>query len=138
MKIALASQNGRSLTGHAGKCRHFFIYDSESGAAQSLHLAPGQSLHDWPGHSPHSLAGVDAVVAASVGIGVAGKLRHCGVQVLATPERDLARVVAQLVAEKLPQSDIRTHPDGRSQPGACWALLGVQGSHAALAAQKGQ
>ena len=121
MKIALASQNRRTLTAHAGKCRHFFIVDTDNTAAApaSVNLAPGELLHNWSGDGPHPLDGIDALIAATVGTGVAVKLSKRGLRVLATPERDLQRVVERLLDNSLPIDPFRSEPDARSRPGEC-------------------
>lgn len=128
MKIALASQNLRSLTAHAGKCRHFFIVDSvRPTEAVSVNLAPSELLHNWSGNGPHPLVGVDTLIAATVGTGVAVKLARRGMRVLATSERDLARVVERLADNSLPVEPIRSEADARSTPGSC--LLQTPASH---------
>ena len=120
MKIALASQNRRTLTAHAGKCRHFFIHDTAGSAAPaSVNLAPGELLHNWSGEGPHPLDGVDVLIAATIGTGVAVKLTKRGMRVLATPERDLQRVVQRLLDNSLPTEPFRSEPDARSRPGEC-------------------
>lgn len=120
MKIALASQNRRTLTAHAGKCRHFFVVDTAAeGAPQSVNLSPAESLSVWSGEGAHPLADVDVLVAATLGSGVAAKLARRGIQVVATPEREPARIVAGLLDGSLPREAIRTEADARSQPGSC-------------------
>jgi predicted Fe-Mo cluster-binding NifX family protein len=124
MRIALASQNRRSLTAHAGKCRHFFLVDTTTpGMAQSLELSPAQVLHVWPGEGPHPLEGIELLVAASIGSGVVEKLSRRGIRALATPERELSRIVEKLLDNSLPITPIRTEADARSQPGACLPIL---------------
>lgn len=122
MKVALASQNRRSLTPHAGKCRHFFIVDTQSDRApQSVELDQQETLHAWPGDTGHPLDSVDVLLACTVGVGVATKLARHGIRVLATPERDLAHILDALADNTLPLSPIRSTADARSQPGACVA-----------------
>lgn len=120
MKIALASQNRRSLTAHAGKCRHFFVFDTETGGAPvSVNLSPAQVLHNWTGEGAHPLDGVNTLIAASVGTGVAVKLTRRGLRVLASSERDLLRVLERLADGSLPLEPLRSEADARSRPGEC-------------------
>ncbi len=120
MKIAIASQNRRSLTAHAGKCRHFFVVDTAAGGEpRSVNLSPAESLAVWSGEGAHPLADVDVLVAATLGSGVAAKLARRGVRAIATPEREPARIVAGLLDGSLPLDTIRTEADARSQPGRC-------------------
>lgn len=136
MRIALASQNRRTLTAHAGKCRHFFIVDTDNTAAApaSVNLAPAELLHNWSGNGPHPLDGVDTLIAATVGTGVAVKLARRGMRVLATPERDLARVVERLMDNSLPVEAIRSEPDARSRPGECLPRAATPAASGALGA----
>ncbi len=49
MKIAVASQNRKEITGHTGMCRKFWIYTIENDAItgrEMLELSKEQSLHD--------------------------------------------------------------------------------------------
>ena len=38
MKIAITSQNKREITGHAGKCRKFWIYEINEGKISNKEL----------------------------------------------------------------------------------------------------
>ncbi len=122
MRIALASQNRQTLTAHAGRCRHFFVIDTADGQElRSVPLAPAELLSVWQGEGAHPLAGVEVLVAGSIGQGVVEKLARRGIRALATAERDLWQVVRQLVDAKLPLRAVRTQGDARSQPGQCLA-----------------
>lgn len=115
MLIALASQNRQSLTAHAGKCRHFFIVDTAQGfSPRSLELEPGQMLSVWSGEGEHPLLGVEAVIAASMGQGVAKKLAALGIQACPTSERELEQAVALFVEGRLPLLALRP-PSGKGR-----------------------
>ena len=48
MQIAISSQNRKTITGHAGKCRNFWIYTVECGQVKGRHLVElplEQSFH---------------------------------------------------------------------------------------------
>jgi predicted Fe-Mo cluster-binding NifX family protein len=121
MRVALASQNRRTLTAHAGKCTHFFVFDLTQPelAPESVALSPIQSLANWAGESPHPLEGINSLIAASVGCGVAHKLARHGIHAFATSERDLEKVIAAFIDGSLPVEALRTEADARSRPGAC-------------------
>lgn len=122
MKIAMASQNRRSLTAHAGKCTHFQVHDTEAPECPAIVLlSPAQSLRQWDGRCAHPLTEVDVVIGATVGKGVVDKLARFGVRALATPERDLQRVIAGMRDGTLPLTEARDEPDARSNPGECCA-----------------
>lgn len=119
MKIAIASQNQRTVTAHAGRCRHFFIYDTERDSPpESLFLDADQTLASWHGGT-HALEAVVTLIAGSAGNGVAEKLACRGVHLLATSERDASRAYAGFLDGTLPILPIRTEMAGRSIPGQC-------------------
>ena len=117
MLIALASQNRQSLTAHAGKCRHFFVLDTDRDAGfSSLELEPGQMLSVWGGEGWHPLDGFDVVVAASMGQGLAARLTARGIRACASAERDLREVIVQIRERRLPELALRP-PSGRGECG---------------------
>ena len=60
MQIAVTSQNRKTITEHAGKCRKFWIYDVEKGVLTGkrlVELSIDQSLHASAGQLAEPLAG---------------------------------------------------------------------------------
>ena len=105
MKIAVASQNRKIVTGHAGKCRRFWVYDIEGGAVkdkQLLDLPREQSFHDHQGPAPHPLAGVQVLITGGMGEGLARRLAGMGIEGLITTETDPDRAVTAYLAGTLP------------------------------------
>jgi predicted Fe-Mo cluster-binding NifX family protein len=97
MQIAVTSQNRKTITEHAGKCRKFWIYDIADGniaGKQLVELAIEQSFHA----SHHSLAAplatVNVLITASMGAGLYQRLQRSGIQALITPETDPDTAVA--------------------------------------------
>lgn len=67
MKVAVASQNRRSVTAHAGRCRRFWVYDvlgGEAAPGQLLELDKEGTLHALRPGIPPALAGLDVLIAA--------------------------------------------------------------------------
>jgi len=97
MKIAVASQNYRTVTSHAGKTRRFLVFEVDgSGPPREidrLDLARDMTLHAFHGPGPHPLYAMDAVIAGSAGPGVVRRLHARGVGVAATTETDPLRAV---------------------------------------------
>jgi hypothetical protein len=65
MKIAVTSQNFRTITGHAGKTRRFLVYEAEGSEVreiQRLDLPKEQSFHELPGDAAHPIDGVDVLI----------------------------------------------------------------------------
>jgi predicted Fe-Mo cluster-binding NifX family protein len=113
-KIAVASQNRRNVTGHAGKCRRFWVYDIESGAVkgrQLLELPREQSFHEHTGAEPHPLQGVQVLITGGMGEGLARRLAGMGIEGLVTPETDPDRAVAAYLAGTLPLGQPEAHGD---------------------------
>lgn len=91
MKIAVTSQNRRTITEHAGKCRKFWIYGIEQGQIADkilLELPIEQSFHESSPHEPHPLDAVQVLIAGSMGPGLSRRLAAKGIAALTTPETD--------------------------------------------------
>lgn len=77
--VAISSQNKKTITGHAGKCYHFYIYTiDEDGqyTKESLTLEKGNSLHDvlHATMQSHPIFDVDILLTQSIGPGAIQKL----------------------------------------------------------------
>lgn len=102
MRIAVTSQNYRTITGHAGKTRRFLILEadgrSEPIEIDRLDLPPNMSMHDYQGDDhPLFELGLDVVITQSAGRGFIQRLSHHGIQVHATSltdPRDAANTLA--------------------------------------------
>lgn len=106
MKIAVTSQNFRTITGHAGKTRRFLVYEAsgpEVREVQRLDLPKEQSFHELHGDAPHPIDGVDVLITGSCGDHFVARLARRGIRVVATGETDPA-TAARLVStgEPLP------------------------------------
>jgi predicted Fe-Mo cluster-binding NifX family protein len=105
MKIAVTSQDRKTITAHAGMCRRFWIYTvddgQQSGARTLLELPKEQSLHESYGAGPHPLDAVDVLIAGGMGSGLADRLARRGIRALVTSETDPDSAVAAFVAGRL-------------------------------------
>lgn len=113
MRIAVTSQNFRTITSHAGKTRRFLVYQAQVDGSvreiERLDLPMGQSLHDHHGDD-HPLYRVDVVVTGGCGEGFVNRMSAHGVRVVATSETDpqtAARAVAAGLS--LPPAAPHTH-----------------------------
>ena len=115
MRIAVTSQNFRSITGHAGKSRRFIVYEVAPGGEPSevdrLDLPKEMSLHEYHGDDhPLYQLGLDAVVTGSAGAGFVQRMGRHGIKVLATSETDIASALARVSAgEPLPAAAPHAH-----------------------------
>lgn len=97
MKIAVASQNRRQVTEHAGRCRRFWVYeilDNKVQAKRLLELPKEQSFHDSPHSGPHPLDMVKVLITGGMGRGLARRLQARGIKGIATDERDPDKAIA--------------------------------------------
>lgn len=113
MRIAVASQNLQTVTGHAGKTRMFIVFETRSEQAPEqigrLQLQPNQTIHDWPADAPHPLDAVDVVIAGSAGAKFVDNLARRGVQTVITDATD-PQAAATLFAEgRLPSLPPHDH-----------------------------
>ncbi|MCG6207264.1 nitrogen fixation protein [Rhodopseudomonas sp. HC1] len=129
MLIAVASQNFRTVTGHAGKSRRFMVFDAAHGRApqevQRLDLPKEQSIHEFDESAPHPLDRFDAVIAGSAGAGFIARMAARGVQAVTTAETDPAAAVQAYVAGTLPPSAPHDHDD--EEEGGCDCTCGKAG-----------
>jgi len=105
MHIAISSQNRKTVTQHAGKCRAFWVYPVCGRAAGPRHLvelAIEASLHANEGRLPEALAGIDVMITGSMGSGLQQKLARQGVRALVTSEEDPDAAVAAFLENRLP------------------------------------
>ncbi len=101
MKIAVTSQNFRTVTGHAGRARRFLIFEAQPGGEPvetgRLDLPKELAIHDFDDDGPHPIDGVDAVLSEGFGQGFAQRMARRGIIAAATAETDpLAAVTAYL------------------------------------------
>jgi predicted Fe-Mo cluster-binding NifX family protein len=127
MKIAVSSDNQTDITGHAGHCLQFWIYDvaaSDDESKQLLQLAKDQSFHATPATAPHPLDSVQVLISGSMGSGLAHRLESKGIKPIVTPETDPdAAVAAYLVGSLImgtPEEHGHTHShDEPDHSGEC-------------------
>lgn len=104
MKIAVTSQNRKTITEHAGKCRKFWIYDIEAGTVTGrnlIELPMEQSFHASQHQLAAPLSDIDVLITGSMGSGLHQRLRQFGIQPLITTEEDPNIAVADYLAGRL-------------------------------------
>ncbi|MBK1637025.1 NifB/NifX family molybdenum-iron cluster-binding protein [Rhodovulum adriaticum] len=115
MRIAVASQNFRTVTPHVGRTRRFFIFEATPGApaqeVERLDMPRGMALHDFKGPGDHPLYSVDAIIAASVGRHFVQRMARMGITAAATSEPDPAAAARALVEGCLPPPAPHEHDE---------------------------
>ncbi|SNT42934.1 Predicted Fe-Mo cluster-binding protein, NifX family [[Luteovulum] sphaeroides subsp. megalophilum] len=116
MRIAVTSQNFRTITAHAGKTRRFLVFEVRVGEPaheiERLDLPKEMAIHEFRGSGPHPLDGVEAVISASAGEGFVRRMAVRGVQAVTTSETDPARAAEALAAGQLHPAEPHAHDDG--------------------------
>lgn len=98
MRIAVTSQNFKTITGHAGKSRRFLIYDLEPGTdpieVERLDLPKEMSLHEYHGlDHPLYQHQLNAVLTGGAGENFIQRMARDGIQVFTTSETDIAAAI---------------------------------------------
>ncbi len=105
MRIAVTSQNFRTVTGHAGKSRRFLVFEATAGTAprevERIDLPREMSFHEFHGEGAHPVDGVDAVITGSCGAGFARRLAGRGIRVAVTQQEDPLAAVQSYVEGSL-------------------------------------
>jgi predicted Fe-Mo cluster-binding NifX family protein len=112
MKIAVTSQNRKTITGHAGKCRKFWIYEIDDKKIVNktlLELALEQSFHESPAAGQHPLDGINVLISGGAGKGLIRRLSNMGIQGLVTPETDPDSAVAAFLSGTLKLGQAEPH-----------------------------
>jgi predicted Fe-Mo cluster-binding NifX family protein len=118
MRIAVTSQNFRTITGHAGKSRRFIIFEADPEGkpteVERLDLPMEMSLHDYHGEDhPLFELGLNAILTQGAGHGFVQRMARHGIQVHTTSATDpIAAVTALLAGQPLPAAAPHEHEHG--------------------------
>lgn len=102
MKIAVTSQNFRTVTPHAGRTRRFLVYRAEPagepGEIDRLDLPKELAMHEFHQDGPHPLNTVDVIIAGSFGDGFARRMARRGIRAVTTEKADPKEAVRDFLA----------------------------------------
>jgi len=102
MRIAVTSQNYKTVTGHAGKTRKFLVYEAgargELKEVERLKLPKEMSMHETPVDAPHPLDHMDIVITQSCGEGFPRKLARRGIRVVVSEISNPVQAVKAVLA----------------------------------------
>ena len=101
LRVAVTSQNRKTVTEHAGKCRKFWVYETRGGQVTDktlLELPLEQSLHASPDGQAHPLDGVDVLITAGIGDGLRQRLFAKGIETVVSSEPNPDAAVEALFA----------------------------------------
>jgi predicted Fe-Mo cluster-binding NifX family protein len=112
VKIAVTSQNFRTVTPHAGRTRRFLVYraepEGEPVEIDRLDLPKDMAMHEFHREGAHPLDNVDVVIAGSFGDGFARRMAKRGVRAVTTDRTDPVEAVQDFLAH----ADRATGPHG--------------------------
>jgi predicted Fe-Mo cluster-binding NifX family protein len=90
MRIAVTSQNFRTVTGHAGKARRFIVFEADGQTPpreiERLDLDANMAMHGYGHNAAHPLDSMNVLITGGAGEGFVRNLAARGVQVVATNE----------------------------------------------------
>jgi predicted Fe-Mo cluster-binding NifX family protein len=117
MKIAVTYQNGRTISGHAGRTNRFLIYTTENQKVidkQDLELDKEQTFHNvfHNGLEPvpeHPLLNIVAIIAVDMGAGFFQKMKMNNIDAINTGESDPDIAIEKLLAGKLEVKPFEEH-----------------------------
>ena len=112
MKIAVASQNRKIITEHAGRCRKFWIFSIEDNQVvkkELLELPKEQSFHEAASHDPHPLDGIDMLITGGMGQGLVRRLERKSIRGLVTRESDTEKAVELYLSGSLKTESPEAH-----------------------------
>ena len=118
MKIAVTSQNRKSITEHAGRCRKFRLFEIEDGrivGTELLELAKEQSFHESSPHEAHPLDVVDVLISGGMGNGMIRRLRNKGITAIITSQSDPETAVKLYLEGKLHSEEPHEHSHDEHQ-----------------------
>ena len=126
MRIAVTSQNFRTITPHAGVARRFLVYDIAPGEppheVDQWDLSRDMAVREFRGPGRHPLDAVDVVITGSAGSGFVRQMAARNVQAVVTSETDPITAVTHYVSGTL----VLTDPDDQNSRPGLSSCLGVR------------
>ena len=105
MRIAVTSQNFRTVTGHAGRARRFIVFEADGVASpreiERLDLEADMAIHGFDHRAHHPLDSMDALITGGAGDGFVRHLAERGVRVVATGETEPRLAVEAFLAGRV-------------------------------------
>jgi DNA-binding transcriptional ArsR family regulator len=118
--IGVASDDFHTISGRAGKCRRFLVFDAEKGKAprepERLEFRRELSIRDFSGNGPHPLDIVQVLIIGDAGPGIIGWMSARGIEVVRTSESDPVAAVVKHLRGNLRPTKVADF--GRSEGGA--------------------
>lgn len=114
MKIAVTSQNFRTVTAHAGKTRRFLIYDISCPCTprkvDRLDLPMEMAFHTFRGDR-HPIDGMTALITAGAGEGFRKRMVQRGIELVVTGESDPLQAIVDYTQGVVKPAAAHDHAD---------------------------
>lgn len=111
MRIAVTSQNYRTVTGHAGRARRFIVFEADGQEppreVERLDLDTDMAIHGYDHRAAHPLDNMQVLITGGAGDGFVRNLAARGVLVVATSE-----TVPSLAVEAFLDGRVKSASDG--------------------------
>ena len=115
MKIAITSQNKRTVSGHAGKTTRFVVFEVDGAKIVEkslIELEKDNVLHEHFHGNPapdyvHPVLEMDVVITGSMGPGFPIKMKANGIEAIMTDVREIEEVISKYLDGSL----VRLQPD---------------------------
>lgn len=103
MKIAITSQNQRTVSGHAGKTTRFVVFEVENNKIidkSLIELDKENVLHEYFHGNPaadyvHPVLEMDVIITGSMGAGFPIKMKMNDVEAIMTDEKDIEMAISK-------------------------------------------
>ncbi|MBP2228403.1 putative Fe-Mo cluster-binding NifX family protein [Azospirillum agricola] len=114
MKIAVGTQDFRTIATHGGRTRRFLVFEAEAGAAPvetgRIELAEDEVLHLCGDGRPHPIDAVGVVVVGASGAGFVAHMRRRGIEPVTTTETDPLQAIRDWFAGAVKTAGEPAHP----------------------------
>jgi predicted Fe-Mo cluster-binding NifX family protein len=106
LRIAVSSQDRKTITSHAGRCRKFWVYEIRGNKVENKtlrELTPEQTLYSSPLNDDYPFDDVHVMITAGMSPFLYQRLQQGGIKPFVTEETDPDRAVRMLL-EKVAQA----------------------------------
>ncbi len=109
MRIGVASRDGKTVSGHIGRCADWIVYEittdvepAQVAEVERVTLPKELVFHHFQDDKPHPLQSCNVVIGGSCGESFVDKMKNKrGIEVVLTAETDPARAVVDYVSDTL-------------------------------------
>jgi predicted Fe-Mo cluster-binding NifX family protein len=112
LQIAVCSQDTSTVTGHAGKCRKFFLFQIQDGKVMDkslVEISEDETFHAGGHRLPVKLSGIKVLISGGMGQRLFHRLEEMAVEGYITQEKEPQQAVAKYLNGSLDNQGPHTH-----------------------------